>query len=276
MSAAVAVALTSEGSAIVARHISVPAVRSIQAGQAPGKLDVAKTADKYAAGIGPWIKGVVVDPNGAPVGGARVRSLWTIRAQDVTTKADGTFVIPNNETRLLNLAFLATANEGACQGIFRFDDLNTAPKDARTLVRIVLKPARVVTVSVVDGRGAAVEGAAVSVLDVIFPVAEGRTDSRGLVALLAPEEAMTQWIVGCKSGVGLDYFENYRTVPPGFSPPPERAQLVLNGARTVRVRAIDSSDKPVPGVDVVPLTVFKRGKLYSVNLCGSSACVPHG
>ena len=27
---------------------------------------------------------------------------------------------------------------------------------------------------------------------------------------------MTQWIVGCKSGVGLDYFENYRTVPQAF------------------------------------------------------------
>ncbi len=273
VSATVIVGLIGAGSAIAARRQAAAPLRSIQAGQAAGKLDVGKGADKYAARIGPWIKGVVVDPNGAPVGGARVRSLWTIQGQDVTTKADGTFAIPNDEPRLLNLSFLATADDEARQGIFRFDDLKTAPKDARTLVRIVLKPTRTVTVTVVDGRGMPVEGAVVSVLDVVFPIAEGRTDARGLVALRAPADAMTQWIVGYKSGLGLDYFENYRAVPAGFSPPPERARLVLNGARTVRVRAKDSSDKPVPGVDVVPMTVFKRGKLYSVNLCGSSASV---
>ncbi len=128
--------------------------------------------------IGPWIKGVVVDGAGKPIVGARVSSLWTPEARFVTTKADGTFVIASNETRLSNLSFLATADGGAYQGIFRFDDMITGPKDARTLVRIVLKPARTVTVSVVDVHGAPVEGAAVCVLDLVFPVAEGRTDSR--------------------------------------------------------------------------------------------------
>ena len=72
----------------------------------------------------------------------------------MATKADGTFAIANEEPRLSNLSFLATADGGAYQGIFRFDDMMTGPKDARTLVRIVLKPARTVTVSVVDGHGA--------------------------------------------------------------------------------------------------------------------------
>ncbi len=191
----------------------------------------------------------------------------------MTSKQDGTFAIPNNEPRLSNLSFLATADGGARQGIFRFDDLTTGPKDPRTLARIVLKPARNVMVTVVDGGGTPVEGAAVSVLDVIFPVAEGHTDSRGVVSLRAPVDAMTQWIFGYKSGVGLDYFENYRSVPAGFSPPPERALLVLNGARAIRVRAKDSAGKPVPGVDLVPWNVQKRGKLQSANLCGSSARV---
>ena len=47
------------------------------------------------------------------------------------------------------------------------------------------------------------------VLDRVFPVAEGRTDARGIVTLSAPADAMTQWIFGYKPGVGLDYFENY-------------------------------------------------------------------
>ncbi len=48
-----------------------------------------------------------------------------------------------------------------------------------------------------------------------------------MVALRAPVEAMTQWVVGYKAGVGLDYFENYQSMPPLPSAPPERARLVL-------------------------------------------------
>ena len=183
VTAALVVSLIGAGSVIAARGPGMAVLKSIQAGQAAKKLDVGKAAEEFAVRVGPWIKGVVVDATGAPVGGARVRSLWTMQAQEVTAKADGTFAIPNDEPRLLNLSFVATADQGAHQGIFRFDDLKTAPKDARTIVRIVLKPARIVTVTVVDGKGTPVEGAAVSVLDVVFPVAEGRTDARGVVAL---------------------------------------------------------------------------------------------
>ena len=84
---------------------------------------------------------------------------------------------------------------------------------------------------------------------------------------------MTYWIYGYKPGVGFDYFENYKSVPPMFSPPPERASLVLDGTRTVHVRALDSADKPVPGVDIMPITVLKKGKLKSVNFSGSFAKV---
>ena len=263
MAAAVlVVAFVEAGSVIAAMRQTEPARARLEAGSA---------ADAASARVGPWIRGLVVDTTGRPVGGARVTSLWTLESPVVTSKADGTFAIPNDEPRLANLAFLATTDGGARQGIFRFDDLATGPKDPRTLARIVLKPARVVTVTVVDGRGALVEGAAVSVLDVIFPVAEGRTDARGTVSLRAPVDALTQWVFAYKSGVGLDYFENYRSVPATFSPPPESARLVLNGARTVRVRAQDSAGKPVPGVDLVPWTLQKRGKLDSVNLCGSAA-----
>jgi RNA polymerase sigma factor (sigma-70 family) len=271
--AAAAVTLIAAGSAIAARRQSAPAAK-LGAGQAAAKADLGTPANAPAVRIGPWIKGVVVaDTSGKPVSGAKVSSLWTAEPQFVTTKADGTFAVPNEETRLSNLSFLATADGGKYQGIFRFDDQATGLKDARTLVRIVLKPARTVTVSVADGNGAPVEDADVSVLDLIFPVAVGRTDSRGVVALRAPVDAMTQWIVGYKSGVGLDYFENYRALPPLWSTPPERARLVLNGARMVRVRAKDSADKPVPGVDIVPWLVKKRGKLSSANLCGFSGKV---
>ncbi len=231
-----------------------------------------RSPDPPVANVLRFIKGIVVDPSGQPISGAKVSSLWTMKPESVTTKADGTFVIPNTEPRLLNLSFLATADGGARQGIFRFQDAN-GTKGPRTLVRIVLNPARVVTVSVVDGRGAAVEGATVFVLDLFFPVAEARSDARGVATLRAPVEAMTQWIVGYKPGVGFDYFENYRTLPPNiWSPPPEHALLVLNGTKTVRVRAVDSAEKPVPGVEILPADVRKRGKLKSVNI--STCAIP--
>ncbi len=135
------------------------------------------------------------------------------------------------------------------------------------LPRIVLRPALDVTVTVVDGRGAPVADAAVFVLDLVFPVGQAQTDARGIAVLRVPDDARTWWIVGCKPGVGFDYFENYRSVPPAsFAPPPRAARLVLDGARTVRVHAVDSAGRPVSGVEFYPMTIQKKGKLRSINL----------
>ena len=79
-----------------------------------------------------------------------------------------------------------------------------------------------------------------------------------------------QWIFGYKPSLGFDYFENYRTNPPaGWPPPPERARLVLDGTRAVRIRAVDSAGNPMPGVELVPDTVFKKGKLRSIQISAS-------
>ena len=172
----------------------------------------------------------MVDERGRRVAGAAVSSLWAVAPKPVITRADGTFALPTNEPRLANVSLLATADGGARQGTFRFDG-PSGFKGPRTLPRIVLRPALEVTVTVVDGRGAPVADAAVFVLDMVFPVGQAHTDARGIAVLRVPADAMTWWIVGCKSGVGFDYFENYRSVPPtSFAPPPRAARLVLDGA----------------------------------------------
>ena len=219
--------------------------------------------------VGPWVKGLVVDTSGRPVAGARISVMRSDRPRSAESKPDGTFVIAMDESNLQYTSLLAEADGGARHGIFRFDDQRAGTKDARTLARIVLKPNRKVRVSVVDGRGSAVEGAKVKVLDVAFPVAEGRTDVRGVVELSAPADVMTQWIFGLKPGLGFDYFENYLTVPSDWSPLPRQVSLVLNGARTVRVRAVDSANRPVAGVEIAPVSVYKKGKLGVVNLHAS-------
>ncbi len=228
------------------------------------KADEAKIAP---SGLGPRVEGIVVDEAGRPVAGASVALLWTIRPRPTTTAADGTFTLDTDEPRRANLAFLATADGGARQGIFRFSDLS-GNKDPRTPLRIVLKPAREVKVTAVDGRGLPVAGAKAFILDVVFPVAEGTTDERGVATLRIPAEAMTQWVFGSKPGVGLDYFETYRSIPATYALPPAEVRLVLDGARTVRVKVVDSVDKPVPGVELVPWLLRKAGKLGDLNLSG--------
>ena len=104
-------------------------------------------------------------------------------------------------------------------------------------------------------------------LDLIFPVATGRTDSRGIVVLRSPAESLTQWIVGYKSGVGFDYFENYLGL---YRLASHRLRSVLGwcsmGCVPGRVKAVDSSGKAVKGIQVWPITILKRGKLYSANI----------
>ena len=46
---------------------------------------------------------------------------------------------------------------------------------------------------------------------------------------------------------------------------------MLNGVHTVRVKVLDSSGKPVKGVETWPVTIFKRGKLFAANVSASAA-----
>src|SRR5262249_45595504 len=56
-------------------------------------------------------------------------------------------------------------------------------------------------------------------------------------------------------------FWSDRTLPPKIT-------LTLNGARTVRVHAIDSRGRPVSGINVVPWVLTKQGRTDSANLSG--------
>jgi hypothetical protein len=217
---------------------------------------------------GPRVEGIVVDEAGKPVAGARVVSLWTLDRKPVASAADGTFALDvRDSNRMADRAFLATADDAARQGVFRFMDLS-GMKDRRTPVRIVLKPVVEVKVTVVDGTGSPVPGVEVFLPELIFPLARGTTDDRGVAVLYAPADALTQWVFAAKPGVGFDYHETYRGLPPTSTPPPTEVRLVLDGARTVRVKLLDSAGRPVPDVELSPLTIKKKGKLSYVNLSG--------
>ncbi|MHC5544775.1 hypothetical protein ACYOEI_41610, partial [Singulisphaera rosea] len=164
----------------------------------------------------------------------------------------------------------ASADGGALQAI-EYSEGDSATHLARTF-RLTLRPARTLTARVRDGGGKPVSGATVEMFDQQTAFAEARTDAGGVARFQVPLGLKLYWVVALKSGVGYDYGENYRSWP---SPPdvalPDAVDLTLDGARTVRVRAVDSSGAPLVGVTFVPWSITKLGKIDEANLSGSMA-----
>ena len=68
-----------------------------------------------------------------------------------------------------------------------------------------------------------------------------------------PADAEVRWVAGLKAGAGFDYFENYRSRPTDkIGPLPGEVTIRLDGSRTVRVKAVDTGGRPVPGVELAP------------------------
>jgi hypothetical protein len=208
------------------------------------------------------IEGAAVDEAGAPVDGATVRvRQWLHPDVTAITAADGRFrIVLDAPLAIVRMVHVASA-DGSRQGRYRteFMDLCRVVN-----ARVVLKPAATVRVSVVDGRGAAVPGAVVAVDDLADMLAHTTTDAGGAATMRVPADARVNVVVGFKGGVGFDYFENYHTSEQDQLPVPAAVKLVLNGARTIRIRAADSADRPLAGIPFCPALVGKKGKIAFV------------
>jgi beta-lactamase regulating signal transducer with metallopeptidase domain len=219
------------------------------------------------------IEGVVVDEAGKPVAGATVGVVKVGRGSEPTarTAADGSFRLVFDAPSVRHETVLATADGGARQGIVRFED-TVLPGVAK--VRLVLKPSRPLAVRVTDARKAPVAGAAVGVLDheSAGVLATAETGADGLASLRLPRDAKIYQVVALKPGAGLDYYENYRSFPGTvLGELPAQISLTLDGARALSVRAEDSAGKALPGIDFIPWSVHKKGRISYVNLAGAGA-----
>jgi beta-lactamase regulating signal transducer with metallopeptidase domain len=216
------------------------------------------------------IDGVVTDEAGKPVAGVVV-GLTQRRAGSenitVRTAADGSFRLPLDEASARYQTIRATADDGKRQGIFEFHD--TVLGNVAT-ARIVLKPSKTIAVRVTDAKKAPVAKATVGVVALYTVVANAETDARGLASLLVPADAKVSQVVALKSGVGFDYFENYRSWPGNvIGPMPAQVGLTLDGAQSITVKAIDSGGVVLEGVDFVPWSIQKKGRLGYVNIGGA-------
>ena len=123
------------------------------------------------------IDGVVVDEAGAPVAGAQVRvpQSWYPPA-DGTAAADGRFRITIDYPTARYCTIYASSPDGTKLAVDKTDPWNDGPV---VPIRLVLRPAVPIRVTVVDGRDAPVPGAAVAASNTAAVVAHATTDDRG-------------------------------------------------------------------------------------------------
>ena len=248
--------------ALSATGLTLAAVRSA----APAK---AAPVDAPAADAR-YIEGQVNDETGRPVTGASVRVVRVDQADEsVVTAADGTFRMPVRGPSRLEENLVAEADGGARQGVAKFRTPRDVTRPADR-VKLVLKPSRTVTVRVKDAAGAAVPGATVAAVSFGYEQ-KATTGADGSAALRVAADAKVYWVVGLKGGVGFDYFENVQSRTQIDAPPlPADVSLTLDGAVTVRVKAVDAAGNPVAGQKFTPWYISKPGKVEHANIGGAS------
>ena len=195
------------------------------------------------------VEGIVVVEQGHPIAGPRVHLSLPNDPFDVRggkTAADGSFTLTlaadNPVVRGLVAEIEGVARIGLCQ-------FNVVPDYRRPAgrVRIVVKPARTLTIRVKDHAGVAVPGAAVSAVEYGYQACS-LTGPDGAAVIPIPTDAGIHWVMAKKSGLGFDYAVYYNE-PPLRSPAlPPVVDLTLDAARSVRIKAIDSKGLPLPGI----------------------------
>ena len=212
------------------------------------------------------LEGMVVDEAGKPIAGAVVETLGSRSVPVTRSAADGSFRLMLESGSARARSVMAMTDKGMSQGIGATEDTDLS-RVAK--VRIVMKPARTMNVRVTDAANKPVAGATVGIMDSLLQIlVQCPTDSSGVSKLHFPADAEVHQVIGLKPDVGFDYFENYRSWPGSvIDAPPSQVTLMLDGARSISVRTVDSESEPVAGIDLIPWTIKKKGRLTACNLC---------
>ena len=232
---------------------------------------VATSAEKKSISRQILLRGTVVDEAGRPVAGAEVRAdAFTDREARGVTKTDGSFAMPIRKPWIDATELLARSHGGDRVGVFRYGD--SLSKEAEAPAQVVLKPGREVVVHVTDSAKAPVPGASVEVVGSQAIFDDATTARDGSARLLVPADAKIEWIVALKPGRGFDFAEygridDYQRSQGGVPALdlPGSVALTLDNPRTVRIKAVDSSGKPLAGVGFHPWLLGKIGRRSTTN-----------
>ncbi|MCA9051904.1 MAG: carboxypeptidase regulatory-like domain-containing protein, partial [Planctomycetaceae bacterium] len=233
----------------------------------------ADSSDSAAGDNRVTVRGTAVDDNDEPIAGAVVTGrTFNGQAVSATTDEQGNFEFPVSADQIAVSLRILDAD-----GRRLWTDLVYVrrSRNAETLRGVdepliaKLVPVMESQISVVDGGGRPVKGATVVVQNGLSEVDVLNTDDAGHAMVRLPQNAQPM-ILAFKSAAGYDYFSadvrdanNY----PVKDPPklPGNLKLVLNGARTVRVKAVDSQGNPISGAKIRPWYVRKEGNPGDTN-----------
>src|SRR5580704_1380377 len=220
----------------------------------------AESADERAI-----ISGQVVDPNNAPVAGARVQAVSPRASVTALSDAFGKFTLA---VPLKSAPARPRYNSGV--SIIASDPANRTgmlwlPHDSspmeRRRIRIAISPLIPVEVSVLDNNNRPVSGARVGaeINQVGSPVSE--TDALGKATLRVPQRFQYVVVYAYKAGRGLD-FQGLSGIQRGAKvgdKAVERVALKLGpAAKSVTIRAKSDDGRPVAGLSLHPSGLFKR------------------
>lgn len=224
------------------------------------------------------IAGRVLDEEGKPVAGARVTAIRRSSRPSLKSSADGRFQVEVPVKELSGLMLLATHDGGGRQA-FASLPYQQEPIPPEGPIDLILKPAREIVATVRGENGRPIEEAHVNAVVLYRTVTDSTTNPAGQALLRVPRDAPLQYVYAYKPRVGLDYFVYRRPEEPpsnSYKLEPDHAgplQFVLNGAHTVRVRAVDSKNRPLAGALVYPWYFEKPRKGGDLNLSGMESFV---
>jgi hypothetical protein len=218
------------------------------------------------------LSGVVTDVAGKPLGDVLITADRQKTIYSARSNADGSFTITCGEPNSIYGAYLAANGDRSLIAYGQEEQAKGGLPPAR--LHLIAKPARVISVTVLDAHKQAVAGATVASGAFSYQLLDREaSDAHGAATLHVPQDAPLEYVAAFKDNVGLDYqLVVYKSQPrtdpyhlaTDFSAP---VTLTLNGATPVKVHVTDESGQPMAGVEVDPWYFTKPDKGGELN-CG--------
>jgi BlaR1 peptidase M56 len=240
-------------------------IRRVPAEEAEPAEGPAEATATKARGEGiPAVSGVIVDPAGKAVGGAKV---WLVKRGErwpdpVITDDAGRYSIAYDRPKeTTHFSLWAESADGAKSGAKGFGIPGTGKEEPLDPITVQLGGIRIVGVSVKNGEGRPIPGAEVELVPCrdqhLSSVIAPRTDADGTTRVRLPEDVKISFVLALKPGDGLDYFANCTGTFRANDTIPERIDLCLRGATTVRLRINDTKGDPIAGLPLSAMDDLK-------------------
>jgi len=216
-----------------------------------------------------FLAGKVVDEAGHGVAGARVTvphiGQYTA-TRDASADAEGRFVVMIEPRKAVMLILRAESRDGTMQTMVRLPPRHRYTQADFENIQLTLKPAAEYPITVTDAGNHPVAGAKIAAAFEQVGSMEVTTDADGKATLRLPAGQPLRFAAARKVDAGFDYVLFARKNAPRVdvsrlaSDYVGPIHFVLNGMRTVVVKAVDDKARPLAGVKVSALRLAKPGK----------------